>query len=750
MSKFYSEDIKFTFDDVIIVPTYSEVASRSETYVDTSVMLGKHKFKIPIIASNMDTISDMKMLLELAKLGGLGIMHRYMSVEDTKARILEWAKLGQFEAGHPLALSVGSIDNVMERQRIDMILKDPERFWSDDQIILCVDLAHGDSAHMVKSVKALRKDYGFTGAIIAGNTATKEGTARLIDAGADIVRCGVGGGCLGAGTRILMSNGTYKDIQDITLNDQVINMHGKPVKVIGVKNSGKKRVMKYRSNIFHKDTYVTPSHEHWVGDFSDIKDINSRGIKGVLSRPSKGGSSRIKWLPTEECEKANWLVPSKIDFDIKDNFEINLIDFMQSQRNFEGAIKAGIIKPSYNLGYVFGTFLGAGCAKMTFTKRAGGKRNTCGENSWSFSKHETDIANKLVAALKSVFDTDAKIVPRDNVLMVINRNNFITRLLLEFGKRDNKHLPEKYFCSNKDYLKGIYDGLVDSDGSVDGAREGVSNTSTRLIELMGILGIILNGYFPSVSIKKPSAGKLKGCNVDNCKPGYAARTVARPDFMLMDNFQIVRNYGIEHTDLVIDTFDIEVDCPSHSFVANNTIVHNSACTTRVKTGCGMPQLSAVLDSSEAGAIISDGGHKLPSDCAKAIAAGAKFVMLGGMLAGTDCTPHWDEAMAHHEKSLKFGATGDLPEVAYRGMASKEAREAFSGIGKNAEGAAFRLKIKPKGSTREVVEHIMEGIRSAMSYTNSTTIDQFVQNAKFVRVTPTTIQENASHFGSKSK
>lgn len=367
-NKFYANDVKFTFDDVMIVPKFSQVASRSESILDTATKMGRNSFKIPLIASNMDTITDTKMAITMAKLGGLGIIHRYMSVEATQERLDTWQIEGLWSAGHPLALSVGSIDNILERARINTILRNSKRSWSDDQIILCVDLAHGDSQHMINSINAIRKEYGFLGTIIAGNTATFAGTSRLLNAGADIVRVGIGGG--------------------------------------------------------------------------------------------------------------------------------------------------------------------------------------------------------------------------------------------------------------------------------------------------------------------------------------------------------------------------------------------SACTTRQKTGCGIPQLSSVLDSTEAGPIISDGGHRIPGDVAKAFAAGAQFVMLGGMLAGTDGTPAWDKAMAYHQQALQYGIAKDLPEVPYRGMASKEAKLAFSGTDKNAEGASFRARIQPKNSTQDVIENIMEGVRSAMSYVNATTITEFGDRAQFVRVTPTTLHENLPHFGLK--
>jgi len=156
----------------------------------------------------------------------------------------------------------------------------------------------------------------------------------------------------------------------------------------------------------------------------------------------------------------------------------------------------------------------------------------------------------------------------------------------------------------------------------------------------------------------------------------------------------------------------------------------SVCTTRVKTGCGYPQLSAVMECASVGPIIADGGIRTPGDAAKAMAAGAKAVMLGGMLAGTDCVPGW----MPHASYMRF-----------RGMASAEAREAFGQAGVNAEGVSCDVPTKPPGSTETVITEVAEGIRSAMSYSNSVNLKEFNDKAEFVLVTSSTIAENNPHI-----
>jgi len=156
----------------------------------------------------------------------------------------------------------------------------------------------------------------------------------------------------------------------------------------------------------------------------------------------------------------------------------------------------------------------------------------------------------------------------------------------------------------------------------------------------------------------------------------------------------------------------------------------SACTTRIKTGCGFPQLTAVEECSYIGPVIADGGIKTSGDAAKALAAGATAVMVGGMLAGTDKTPNWRL---------------DAEEIEFRGMASPEARSDFEGSYKNAEGISCMVQRKPTGSTYDVLKIIIEGIRSAMSYTGAATIKEFHAKATFISAPPTIILENNPHI-----
>lgn len=172
----------------------------------------------------------------------------------------------------------------------------------------------------------------------------------------------------------------------------------------------------------------------------------------------------------------------------------------------------------------------------------------------------------------------------------------------------------------------------------------------------------------------------------------------------------------------------------------------SICTTRVVAGVGVPQIQAVMDVAKAlkgtgVPFIADGGLRFSGDIAKAIAAGANCVMVGGLLAGTDEAP--GEIEIYQGRSYK----------SYRGMGSVGAMAKGSKDRYFQEGVKTTDKLVPegiegrvpyKGPMLNIVHQLMGGLRSSMGYTGNATIDEMRTDSKFVRITNAGMSESHVH------
>jgi GMP reductase len=153
----------------------------------------------------------------------------------------------------------------------------------------------------------------------------------------------------------------------------------------------------------------------------------------------------------------------------------------------------------------------------------------------------------------------------------------------------------------------------------------------------------------------------------------------------------------------------------------------SVCTTRIQTGVGYPQLSAIIECADAahglgGHIISDGGCTNPGDVAKAFGAGADFVMLGSMLAGTDQGGGEIVEDEQRQKLIKF-----------YGMSSATANDKHFGGLKDYRSSEGRTVLIPyKGNIKNVVQDILGGIRSTCSYVGAPTLKQLSKCTTFIR------------------
>ena len=492
------------------------------------------------------------------------------------------------------------------------------------------------------------------------------------------------------------------------------------------------------------ETLVTPDHAYWVGDLNTVsaRTLTGAGYVRMLERPLRTGESKLRWKEIGEIERDVLLLPRRIAFELPDHLEVDLTTFAVRETRLERYHTR--IEDSYELGFVLGTFLGDGHAFLNSNGRS-----KIGRVSWYLGKAEQPTADCLVRAVEDVTGVEPTIVESDKLVTIHLDSMQWARLLAEFGTRAEKHLPRAYLCGNPVYLRGLHDGLVASDGFVaaDG-RMCFRNTSLELVELFNVLTFLLYGSFPNVHTEAPSAGGLVGTTSERCLPSYVSRLNVTREERLGDSHQVVKPLGLRETEIAIPVYDLEVDCPTHSFIANNAIVHNSICTTRVVAGVGMPQVTAVFDVAEVAIrhgipVIADGGITSSGDVAKAIAAGADSVMLGSMLAGTDEAPG-DVLLVQGERFKEYRGMGSLGAMKARSFSKDryfqgDVEDVDKLVPEGIEG-----RVPYKGPLAPIVYQLVGGLRQAMGYCGAHTIEALKTESRFVRITGAGLRESHPH------
>jgi IMP dehydrogenase len=209
-----------SYDDILLIPNYSEVISRTQVDLITRVTRN-FKIKLPIISANMDTITEFEMANKLYEFGGLGIVHRFCPVSE-EAEIIKKLR----EAGNKIC--AGSIGVAGEyKERLQALVDAGAN-------IICIDVAHGHHKLMAETINLCKK---YNVDIIAGNIATAEASEFLCKNGADAVKVGIGPGSM-CTTRI---NAGFGVPQVTALEDACAVAREYNVPVIadgGIKNSG--------------------------------------------------------------------------------------------------------------------------------------------------------------------------------------------------------------------------------------------------------------------------------------------------------------------------------------------------------------------------------------------------------------------------------------------------------------------------------------------------------------------------------
>jgi len=210
-----------TFDDVTMAPKYSEVLPSD---VDTNTQLSKHlSLKIPLLTSAMDTVTESKMAIAIAKAGGIGVIHRNL---DIKKQIEEIKKVKKQKLLVGAAVGAGPL----ELKRAEAILKEKVD-------LIVVDTAHGHSKKVAQIIKIIKKKKTNKTTLCAGNIATAEAAKFLIKLGVDVIKVGIGPGSI-CTTRLIAGIGVPQLSAILEVKKGVKNNKTKIISDGGIKYSG--------------------------------------------------------------------------------------------------------------------------------------------------------------------------------------------------------------------------------------------------------------------------------------------------------------------------------------------------------------------------------------------------------------------------------------------------------------------------------------------------------------------------------
>lgn len=235
----------FSFDDVLIVPKYNKVLSRKDVELKTRVTRN-YSIGIPFVAANMDTICEAKMAIAIGKLGGLGVLHRFMTIEEQAKQVKEIREQGLIAAA-----AIG-VKDAKERT---------EALVNAGVNIIVIDIAHGHSKYAGKTLDFLKENYPNID-VMAGNIATKDAAEYFLSKGADAVKVGIGPGSM-CTTRVMTGAGipqltAIMDVYEATKGEIPICADGgikKPADVVKALGAGADTIM---SGYLFAGTHETP------------------------------------------------------------------------------------------------------------------------------------------------------------------------------------------------------------------------------------------------------------------------------------------------------------------------------------------------------------------------------------------------------------------------------------------------------------------------------------------------------------
>lgn len=271
-----------SFDDVLLVPKYSEIKSRHDVELEItdwegdSIQAGDASFRLPIFAAPMDTVINKETAIVLANRGISPILHRYTTFEE-QVRDYEAISSSLFVDAAPVGAAIGTGS---------MCLNQAIALYDVGCRLFCVDVAHGHHEAAIKVVSYLKHLYEDS-FVIAGNVATLEGFNALADAGANAIRVGIGGGSV-CSTRVVTGHGipTFQSVVDCSTSDRdcYIIADG------GIRSTGDIVKSLAAGADFVMLGSMLAGREESPGETKTVGDITYKNYRGMASK-----SAQLEW-----------------------------------------------------------------------------------------------------------------------------------------------------------------------------------------------------------------------------------------------------------------------------------------------------------------------------------------------------------------------------------------------------------------------------------------------------------------------
>lgn len=297
----------YTYDDIQIIPTYSEVESRRDCNLSTR-FTRNYTLSSPVVSAPMDTVTEKDMANAMSFYGGIGIVHRFMSIDAQVYQVVEIQKAlysvskADFSNTNQeyTKSSLEVIKDILNNQLIPVATAIgatgdyKERAWSLAQAganILLIDVAHGNTKQVRDAIKWCKENLPGTVDVIAGNVATYEGARNIAEWGADAIRVGIGNGCFTPDMLVKTTDG-LKRIVDVSIGDSVYTHTGEIHQVIN-----KFEYNKNEEIVVVNDIESTSNHEFYVIHQSVADIVNEDNIHQYA-----------EWIPAGELTNEYFLI----------------------------------------------------------------------------------------------------------------------------------------------------------------------------------------------------------------------------------------------------------------------------------------------------------------------------------------------------------------------------------------------------------------------------------------------------------